>query len=45
MKIIDKRKIKPSEWEKIFANVIFNKELIFTIYKYLIQLNIKNTNN
>ena len=38
-------KRQPTEWEKIFANHVSDKGLIFNIYGELIQLNSRNPNN
>ena len=41
----NKVKRQPSEWEKIIAKETVDKELISKIYKQLIQLTVRKTNN
>ena len=42
-KTINRQKRQSAEGEKIFAKTISVKELMFKLYRYLIQLNIKMT--
>ena len=45
LETISKMKRQPSEWENIIANETTDKRLISKIYKQLIQLNARKTNN
>ena len=42
---VSKMKRQPSEWEKIIANETIDKGFISKIYRQLIQLNARKTNN
>ena len=42
---LSKVKRQPSEWEKIIANEVTDKELTSKIYKQLLQLNSRKIND
>ena len=41
---VNRTKLQPTDWEKIFTNTVFNKELISNIYKELKNVDSRETN-